>query len=435
MAELPAPVAFLVRWAAIALLAVVTACVPPAETYDTPDIEPGLRYTTTFGDSDGNRYVEGVGEISPGSHQEYSVGILGPFEAPEWLVGIRDGDSVVLAVTDTDGNLMAMQDFGGTNFDPDPLNLSSTIPGTPPGLVAGRGVLVVMPPFAAGTPDTGILALDSGGLVFITANGSLVITDGSSNRKLEVDALVDGRLVTSSNRLLAVLTGPTERYGHGVVGDRVEASGVAFVSLDTQEVVSQVTLESDVFEGLVGMFADLDSDGTDEFIMTVSNAETGARLVVFDQEGQVVAESEPIGQGGRWRHQLAAGPFGPDGEIELVDLRTPHIRGVVEYFRMREGRLDLVASMGGYSSHMIGSRNLDMATAFDVDGDGQSELVVPTQARDQLDVLRRVGDGVEVVMSLPLGGILATNLMATATANGQVVLAAATTDGRLLIWR
>ncbi len=435
MVELPAPVAFLARSAVVALLLVVTACVPPAETYDTPDVDPGLRYATTFGDSDGNRYVEGVGEISPGSHQEYSVGILGPFEAPEWLVGIRDGDSVVLAVTDTDGNLMAMQDFGGTGFEPDPLNLSSTIPGTPPGLVAGRGVLVVMPPFAAGTPDTGILALESGGLVFVTANGSLVITDGSSNRKLEVDALVDGRLVTSSNRLLAVLTGPTERYGHGVVGDRVEASGVAFVSLDTQEVVSQVTLEADVFEGLVGMFADLDSDGTDEFIMTVSNAETGARLVVFDQEGQVVAESEPIGQGGRWRHQLAAGPFGPDGEIELVDLRTPHIRGVVEYFRMREGRLDLVASMGGYSSHMIGSRNLDMATAFDVDGDGQSELVVPTQARDQLDVLRRVGDGVEVVMSLPLGGILATNLMATATANGQVVLAAATTDGRLLIWR
>lgn len=435
MAELPALGGFLGRWAAIALIVVVTACVPPAETYDTPDVDPGLRYATTFGDSDGNRYVEGVGEIDPGNYQEYSVGTIGPFEIPAWLVGIRDGDSVVLAVTDTDGNLVSMSDFGGTSFEADPLNLSSTIGGTPPALVAGRGVLVVMPPVAAGTPDTGILALDSGGLVFVTADGSLVITDGASNRKLDVDGLVDGRLTTSSSRLLAVLTGPTERYGHGVVGDRVEASGVVFVSLDTQEVVSRVTLESDVFEGLVGMFADLDSDGTDEFIMTVSNAETGARLVVFDQEGQVVAESEPIGQGGRWRHQLAAGPFGPDGEIELVDLRTPHIRGVVEYFRMREGRLDLVASMGGYSSHMIGSRNLDMATAFDVDGDGQSELVVPTQARDQLDVLRRVGDGVEVVMSLPLGGILATNLIATVTADGQVVLAAATTDGRLLIWR
>lgn len=423
------------RLVAIALVMLVTACVPPPETYNTPDVEPGLRFSTTFGDSDGNRYVEGVGQISPGDYQEISLAEIGLNGSPQWIVGIGDGDLVELVVADNEGNLLGLQDFGGRSFEPEPLNLSSTTPGTPPGLVAGRGVLVVMPPVAAGTPGTGILALDSGGLAFVTVDGSVVITDGASNRKLEVDALVDGRLTTSSNRLLAVLTGPTDRYGHGVVGDRVEASGVTFVSLDTQEVVSQVTLESDVFEGLVGMFADLDSDGLDEFIMTVSNADTGARLVVFDEKAQVVAESDPIGQGGRWRHQLAAGPFGPEGEIELVDIGTPHIRGVVEYFTMQEGRLDLVASMSGYSSHTIGSRNLDMATAFDVDGDGQLELIVPTQEKDQLDVLRRVSDGVEVVMTLPLNGVLVTNLMATETAGGQVVLAAGTADGRLLIWR
>ncbi|MDH5422837.1 MAG: hypothetical protein OEY55_13620, partial [Acidimicrobiia bacterium] len=148
----------------------------------------------------------------------------------------------------------------------------------------------------------------------------------------------------------------------------------------------------------------------------------------------VVAESDPIGQGGRWRHQIAVAPFGPEGEIELVAVRTPHIRGVVEYFSMRSGRLVLVASLEGYSSHTIRSRNLDMAVAFDADGDGQVELVVPNQRKDELAVLKRVGDDVEVVTTLPLGGVLSSNLMAVAAADGSVILTAVTSDGRLLIW-
>jgi hypothetical protein len=194
-------------------------------------------------------------------------------------------------------------------------------------------------------------------------------------------------------------------------------------------VVSELILEGDVFEGMVGMFADLDGDEVDEYIMTVSNAETGARLVVLDDNADLVAESDPIGQGGRWRHQIAAAPFGPNGEVELVDVRTPHIGGVVEYFAMRNRQLELVASLEGFASHTIGSRNLDMAVAFDVDGDGQVELVVPNTPKDELAVLRRVGDSVEVVMTLPLGGVLSTNLVAVDVA-GQVVLAAGTADWR-----
>ncbi len=349
------------------------------------------------------------------------------------MVGIADGDDVVLAVADANGKLEGFRKSTG-GVASETLNISVTSPGTPPALVAGDGALVVVPPATSGALATNALALESGGLAFVSSDGAVIISDGTGNRRLEVDALVDGRLTVSTDRRMAVLVNPTDRYDHGVVGDRFEASGVVFVSLATQEVVSQMTYDADVIEGMVGMFADLDSDGIEEFIMTVSNAESGARLVVLDDQAAVVAESDPIGQSGRWRHQIAVAPFGPNGEIELVDVRTPHIRGVVEYFSMRDGRLELVASIDGYSSHTIRSRNLDMAVAFDADGDGQAELVVPNQSKDELAVLKRVGDGVGVVETLPLDGVLSSNLMAVEAVDGRVILAAVTADGRLIIW-
>ncbi|MBK5268997.1 MAG: hypothetical protein JJE47_16375 [Acidimicrobiia bacterium] len=391
-------------------------------------IEPGLRFATTYGDADGNRYVTGVGSIQPDDHVEQTVSGV-----PAWLVGIADGPDVVLVMADTEGALSGFT-IGADGVSDRELNLAVAAPGTPPSLVAGHGVLVILPPGASGSPDSNALALESGGLAFVGSDGAVIVTDKVGNRRIELNAVTDGRLTLSSDRRLGVLVDPTDRYDHGVVGDRFEASGVAFVSLDTQEVVRELILEGDVFEGMVGMFADLDGDEVDEYIMTVSNPETGARLVVLDDNADLVAESDPIGEGGRWRHQIAAAPFGPNGEVELVDVRTPHIGGVVEYFAMRNGQLELVASLEGFSSHTIGSRNLDMAVAFDVDGDGQVELVVPNTPKDALAVLRRVGDSVEVVMTLPLGGVLSTNLVAVEVA-GHVVLAAGTADGRLLIWR
>ena len=415
----------------VASLAVV-ACVPPPAADPSPGLDPGLRFATTFGDADGNRYVAGHATIATERVLERPLGETIQ-EPVGWIVGVADGDDVVLALADADGTLEGFRRSAGAMAS-ETLNISLTSPGTPPALVAGDGALVIVPPATSGALGTNALALKTGGLAFVSSDGAVIISDGTGNRRLEVNALVDGRLTVSSDRRMAVLVNPTDRYNHGVVGDRFEAAGVVFVSLDTQEVVSEMTYDEDVIEGMVGMFADLDSDGVDEFIMTVSNVESGARLVVLDAQASVVAESDPIGQGGRWRHQIAVAPFGPEGEIELVAVRTPHIRGVVEYFSMRSGRLVLVASLEGYSSHTIRSRNLDMAVAFDADGDGQVELVVPNQRKDELAVLKRVGDDVEVVTTLPLGGVLSSNLMAVAAADGSVILTAVTSDGRLLIW-
>jgi hypothetical protein len=150
-----------------------------------------------------------------------------------------------------------------------------------------------------------------------------------------------------------------------------------------------------VVEGISPIWADLDGDGSREIIVTVSDLAGGARVVAYDETGQLVAEGPAVGAGFRWRHQIAVGPFGPDGETELAVVLTPHIGGVVEFYRMRAGKLDIVARFSGPTSHVNGSRNLDMALAGDLDGDGRTELLVLSRGLTKLIGVRRTVSGAE----------------------------------------
>jgi hypothetical protein len=158
---------------------------------------------------------------------------------------------------------------------------------------------------------------------------------------------------------------------------------------------------------------------------------------VEDDKGlRVIAESEPIGTGFRWMHQIAVAPFGPNGEIEIAVVETPHIGGIANFYRLVGDKLVLVASKaGGYMSHVNGSRNLDQAVEGDFDGDGHVELLVPSRDQKKLIALRRVGDSVEEVWELELGSRLASNLAVLLADDESLILGAATEDGRLLIWQ
>ncbi len=230
------------------------------------------------------------------------------------------------------------------------------------------------------------------------------------------------------------MSGATDRYPHGILGDDVEAAEVTIADPRTGDVVTTIAApEGFVFESVGVMWADVDGDGADDVLVTASNGEVGARLLAFTVDGEILASSEPIGRGGRWRHQVSAGPFGPDGEFEVVDVRTPHIGGIAEFFRVRGGTIDPVATAAGFGSHRIRTRNLDMATAFDVDGDGRPEVILPDQDRERLVAIGRVGDRVEEVWSFELGGELTSNLAAVTGPDGAVTMAAAV-GGRLFVW-
>ena len=210
------------------------------------------------------------------------------------------------------------------------------------------------------------------------------------------DAVPGARAIHAADGAVLALTGPTRRYPHGVLGDDLEASAVSVRASDGTVNRVEVRVAS-VIEGLSPILADLGNDGSEEIIVTVSDVAGGAK--------------------------------------ELVVVRTPHIGGSVESYRLSGDRLERVASEPGYSSHRLGSPNLDMALLADADGDGHLDIVVPTQDLRTLGVLTRRGDGFALIGSLPLDGTLVTNLAATADDDGRLVLAAGTDDGRLSIFR
>jgi len=279
-------------------------------------------------------------------------------------------------------------------------------------------------PLAPGEPPVAAVTNDSQVIV-----GSALEVDPHFE-----DPIPQARVVEAPDASRLVLAGPTQRYAHGVLGDDVEASSVAIQdAVGTMRFIE--VADDEVIEGLSPLLADLDGDGSSEVVVTVSTPEVGARLVAYDLDGTVAGRSDAIGQGFRWMHQIGAAPMGPDGAVEVVAVRTPHIGGIVEAYRLVDGRLELVASLPGYSSHRLGSPNLDMALLADVDGDGQLDIVVPTQDMTTLGVLARSPDGLTEVGSLPLDGRLTTNVAATADADGALVFAAGTEDGRLRIFR
>ena len=174
------------------------------------------------------------------------------------------------------------------------------------------------------------------------------------------------------------------------------------------------------------------ADGIHDILVTLANGDDGARLALFRLDGTRLAESDPIGRGNRWRNQLAIAPTGPDGEIEVIDVRTPHIGGTVQYFRVVDERLERVASTSSdYTTHTIGSRNLDLGIVADADLDGHLDVLVLSQDRERLVGFERIDGGVSIIVDRSLDGRAVTNLAPAADGSA---LAIGTSDGRLIVF-
>jgi hypothetical protein len=382
----------------------------PAVGTDSPPPPPGdapLGYTHLR--PDGNRLVDGRGSL-PRTHP-IDVG----FEAtPEWVVGVPWGDGVRLAVVTAAGARVLSVVDGEVSA----VGRDLDAPPGPPLLVGATDPGPVLAP-AIGSPLTHAVPT-TGGWASVTPDGVVRLPAGEN---ADVGALPDARIVRAAGRLY-VLASRTREYAHGVLGDELEAASVAVLD-PAGGVEATLAPPSGVVEGIAPIVADVDDDGEREVVVTASDAERGARLVALSAAGDAMV-GPAIGSGFRWRHQLAVAPFGPRGETELAAVKTPHVGGTAEFYRAGGGRLDLVASLRGYSTHAIGSRTLDNAVAGDLNGDGSMELLVPDDPRRELAGLRRRADDEEGVVEawrVPLGGRLTSNLCAVAGRAGVVVAA------------
>lgn len=228
----------------------------------------------------------------------------------------------------------------------------------------------------------------------------------------------------------AALVEPTDRYGHGVLGDAIEAGGVEVVDLCTDDRTRIIIEPPSVIEGISPMLVDIDGDAIPEVLITTSNADDGARLELWAIDGERLATSPSIGRGNRWRNQLGAAATAPDGAVEIIDVRTPHIDGIVEFFRLDGDQLVLQASQSGTTSHVLGSRNLDMGLLADATDDGRADVIVLTRDRGQIAVVERTDAGAAVAFTVDVGAVVTTNI----AVSPQGALAVGGGDGRLRVW-
>lgn len=383
--------------------------------------------------ADGNRLVDGKGTLPE------SLILDIPLEGtPEWVVAVPYADKSLWALAMEDGQILAFWvDAQGAKAAP--ISPNQLVPGQAPLLRLEGNIpsLVNIPAGDLGSPTHPIEFHQSETLVFIHNDQSMAFSDLAGNIKasLSVDALPDARIISDESETILILSHPTSAYTHGVLGDQVEATSVTLIKpLPAPEVIQTISISANqVIEGIAPIWTDWDQDGAREIIITVSDAVQGAQLVVYNAHGYVVGTSTAIGLGYRWRHQIAIAPFGPNGEMELADVLTPHIGGIVEFFQWHGTHLKKVAQIGGFSSHRIGSRNLDMATAGDFNGDGRIELLVPNQEYSKLAGIQRTDSGAEVIYTLPVEGIITTNLGAVKLSNGKIAIAVGS-ENKLRIW-
>ena len=384
--------------------------------------------------------VGGTGSVD-GAHRVPGAGDLGaatvvdvPLEAPPaWVVAGATEDATWWLVADVDGGLQGVRvpDADPAAWVRVPVAPDALPPGAPPVLETVNPLRLVVPA-ADASPQSPPVELLPQGRAAVLADGSVRLGDGPGAPVLAVGAPPDARLaVDPVTGALAIPAGATDAYPHGAVGDELEASAVVVVGVDGA--VTRLDLDDgEVLEGLGPAWVDLALDGEPELLLAASRAGTGTRVVALGTDGSRW-EGPPTGRSNRWIHVLGASFLGPEREVEIAAVRTPHLGGVVEWYRPVDGRLEVVASLEGYRSHTFGSRNLDQVVLTDGTGDRRPDVIVPTLDQTALAVLTRTPRGAAEVLRLELPGPLATNIAAVGRAERPVAVGAATASG-LRLW-
>ena len=389
------------------------------------------------------------GAIDLSSAREQRVELPG---RPEWIGAAPDNGAAAIWVRVADGRLVTLRFAPGTGVTVEDVGVGVPAPivGVPLPAEAYVGNTTTAPVRFAG----GVLTIDAAGrLRHVLGDGGATLggPQPENGRVLANGLLPDSRIVPLSFSRMIALADPTDDYAHGVLGDRLEPQGFVIVEAGSGEdrdeertgnggapprlEVTRHRLRTyGVMETVMPLVADVHPHPGPEVLVPVSAPGEGSRVVVAAPDGEVLAEGPPIGRGFRWRHLLAAGPVGPDGETELVAVRTPHIGGSIEYYRLRGRQLEIVHTRPGYSTHRIGDRNLETALVADFTGDGRFELLLPAQREPALAVISRTAEGSREVARFELPAELTTNLAAVQLSKGRLLVVAGTADGSLLLW-
>ena len=230
---------------------------------------------------------------------------------------------------------------------------------------------------------------------FRTVVGTTRVTLGAAaglfQRPRPPDALPDGRIAEGPGAVArAWFAEPTDRYGHGVLGDTIEAGSLVVERRDGRR--DTVRLDADaVFEDLEPRIVDLDGKGSsDKIIVVKSYRERGSALAVIgerDGRFEILAETPPIGTKHHWLNPAGVADFDGDGHADIALVQMPHALGRLELWRWRSGALEKMLELPDTSNHVSGSRVLRMSAVADFDGDGRADLAIPSFDRRDIRVI------------------------------------------------
>jgi len=263
-------------------------------------------------------------------------------------------------------------------------------------------------------------------------------TDAPPTQPRRPNMLPDGAISVGAKNITAVwLTDPTRRYRHGVIGDAIEAGGLAAET--SRGVIQNFKLaKGAVFEDRLARLVDMDGDGSDEILVIQSYLDRGASMALFKSthDGLArIAQSAPIGRANRWLNIVGAADFDGDGKMEIAAVITPHIGGTLALYEAQGSRLAKDGDAFGFSNHVIGSRQLGWSAILDVNGDGIPDMVLPNASWRSLRAVSFAG-GFKELAAVPVGGRLATAIIAAdLDGDGQAEILYGLESGALKIMR
>jgi len=197
---------------------------------------------------------------------------------------------------------------------------------------------------------------------------------------------------------------PTDRYPHGVLGDRIEG-GCLIVTDDTGTRHTRILPETQVFEDLTPRIADIDNDGRNDVVVVLSSVSEGASLAVYgltDERLSLIAGTPYIGKPYRWLAPAAIADLNGDGKNEIAYVETPHIGGTLRIWGMQDGELQQLGQYKGVSNHAIGSTRVSVSKVLDHNKDGLQDLALPDDSSSHILIFSLLKDELLMIDRMPM---------------------------------
>jgi len=231
----------------------------------------------------------------------------------------------------------------------------------------------------------------------------------------EKTALKDSEVSSSKTIKAAWLTGSTDRYRHGILGDDIEASGLAVIDNSGKRYNLELDHDS-VFEDRKVRIVDLDNDGQEELIVVRSYVNSGGALAVYGIRNNKLiqlAETPSIGLRNRWLNPAVVADIDNDGELEISYVETPHIGGTLHVLALRNNQLIYKYKSKPTSNHGIGSRIQEMSAAVDWNNDGFVDIAVPNARRTGIKIFSYAKGEAQEIANIELGDEIRTAIVAS----------------------